>query len=534
MRAQRDAVHPASRCASSARRNPPALDSREPAWRNASPGDITRTTSPGGGDSQADGAPGPGPRPRLPRGGTCGDGAPLPARPWMTGPDPAPPPVKTRPSASSGTPATARAGSVSGADGPWTKRTATGAEPRTRSHCAPPTPSNPPYPRPGRLTVRGSAAGEARGGQDVRGAAGPVLTRPATSAAGAEASTSAPAVEAVVSAPGAYDGALAGEGDDPLLEQTAGPQTSAGTPNPGRTRHRTPRHDNPGDDGRAGNRSTGHSSRRDRTCITLPVAIEPRKTAGAISSSNLLRGRRPSPAAPRSSRPGLPPEMRTWHALPIIQRRIDTHRHLSTPRTTPGRRADHDHRLRHGGPRRDRRLPRGCHSRAPPPVTTGARAGGAPGAVPGAAPASYVLPLDEGATNAKAHAIAPDGSILASGSAAVAVSHPRPGWVERDAEAVWAAQTAAIRDCLAGAVGPPGRHCDLQPARVRRRLRRRHRPGPGPFVAGFRERAGFQSNARLGGARSTGNLRVRGIRRRDDGVGRYLARAACSRTVART
>lgn len=90
-----------------------------------------------------------------------------------------------------------------------------------------------------------------------------------------------------------------------------------------------------------------------------------------------------------------------------------------------------------------------------PPVTTGARAGGAPGAVPGAAPASYVLPLDEGATNAKAHAIAPDGSILASGSAAVAVSHPRPGWVEQDAEAVWAAQTAAIRDCLAGAVGPP-------------------------------------------------------------------------------
>ena len=114
--------------------------------------------------------------------------------------------------------------------------------------------------------------------------------------------------------------------------------------------------------------------------------------------------------------------------------------------------------------------------------------------------APYVLALDEGTTNAKAHAIAPDGSILASGPAAVAVSHPRPGWVERDAEAVWAAQTAAIRDCLAGAVGPPGWHCDLQPARVRRRLRRRHRPGPGPFAAGFRERAGFQSNARLGGA----------------------------------
>ena len=67
-----------------------------PGLRNASPGDITKTTPPGGGDSQADGAPGPGPRPRFPRGGARGDGAPLPARPWMTGPDPAPgedPPV---------------------------------------------------------------------------------------------------------------------------------------------------------------------------------------------------------------------------------------------------------------------------------------------------------------------------------------------------------------------------------------------------------------------------------------------------------
>ena len=73
---------------------------------------------------------------------------------------------------------------------------------------------------------------------------------------------------------------------------------------------------------------------------------------------------------------------------------------------------------------------------------------------PRSPPVPYILPLDEGTTNAKAHAIAPDGSILASGSAAVVVSHPRPGWVERDAEAVWAAQTAAIRDCLAGAVGP--------------------------------------------------------------------------------
>ena len=47
MRAQRDTVHPTSRRASPARRNPPALDSCEPTWRNASPGDITETTPPG-------------------------------------------------------------------------------------------------------------------------------------------------------------------------------------------------------------------------------------------------------------------------------------------------------------------------------------------------------------------------------------------------------------------------------------------------------------------------------------------------------
>ena len=47
MRAQRYAVHPASRRASPARHNPPALDSCEPASHNASPGDITNSTPPG-------------------------------------------------------------------------------------------------------------------------------------------------------------------------------------------------------------------------------------------------------------------------------------------------------------------------------------------------------------------------------------------------------------------------------------------------------------------------------------------------------
>ena len=65
MRAQRDAVRLTSRRASPARHNPPELDSREPTWRNASPGDITKTTPPGVGDSRtARQTPGRTPTPR--------------------------------------------------------------------------------------------------------------------------------------------------------------------------------------------------------------------------------------------------------------------------------------------------------------------------------------------------------------------------------------------------------------------------------------------------------------------------------------
>ena len=70
-------------------------------------------------------------------------------------------------------------------------------------------------------------------------------------------------------------------------------------------------------------------------------------------------------------------------------------------------------------------------------------------------PAPYVLALDEGTTNAKALAVAPNGQVLASGSAHVPVSHPRSGWVEQEAEAIWQAQVEAIRRCLAAAPGPP-------------------------------------------------------------------------------
>ena len=56
MRTRRNTIHPTSRHASPARRNPLALDSREPTWRNASPDDITRTPPRGGDAHDARGA----------------------------------------------------------------------------------------------------------------------------------------------------------------------------------------------------------------------------------------------------------------------------------------------------------------------------------------------------------------------------------------------------------------------------------------------------------------------------------------------
>lgn len=67
----------------------------------------------------------------------------------------------------------------------------------------------------------------------------------------------------------------------------------------------------------------------------------------------------------------------------------------------------------------------------------------------------YVLALDEGTTNAKALAVARDGTVLATGSAPVPVAYPRPGWVEQDADAVWQAQVEAIRACLVGVEAAP-------------------------------------------------------------------------------
>ena len=64
-----------------------------------------------------------------------------------------------------------------------------------------------------------------------------------------------------------------------------------------------------------------------------------------------------------------------------------------------------------------------------------------------------VLAIDEGTTNSKAVLMSNSGKIIARGSAPVPITHPRPGWVQQDANAIWEATQKAIATCIEGAPG---------------------------------------------------------------------------------
>lgn len=59
-----------------------------------------------------------------------------------------------------------------------------------------------------------------------------------------------------------------------------------------------------------------------------------------------------------------------------------------------------------------------------------------------------ILAIDEGTTNSKAVLVDEAGEIIASGSAPVPIAHPKSGWVQQDAEEIWAATRDAIKACL--------------------------------------------------------------------------------------
>src|SRR4051812_2936674 len=62
----------------------------------------------------------------------------------------------------------------------------------------------------------------------------------------------------------------------------------------------------------------------------------------------------------------------------------------------------------------------------------------------------HVLAIDQGTSATKAVLVDAAGAIVARGSAPVSLSTPRPGWVEEDAEEIWASVRSAVAQCLRG------------------------------------------------------------------------------------
>ena len=66
-----------------------------------------------------------------------------------------------------------------------------------------------------------------------------------------------------------------------------------------------------------------------------------------------------------------------------------------------------------------------------------------------------VLSLDEGTTGATAVAVGLDGAVRGKGYAEITQHYPQPGWVEHDAEEIWAAVQRTAAEAVAGAGAKP-------------------------------------------------------------------------------
>lgn len=64
--------------------------------------------------------------------------------------------------------------------------------------------------------------------------------------------------------------------------------------------------------------------------------------------------------------------------------------------------------------------------------------------------AAYVLAIDQGTSATKCVLIDTSGTIVARAAAPVGETHPRPGWVEQDAAAIWDSVVFAACECLSG------------------------------------------------------------------------------------
>ena len=61
-----------------------------------------------------------------------------------------------------------------------------------------------------------------------------------------------------------------------------------------------------------------------------------------------------------------------------------------------------------------------------------------------------ILAVDQGTSATKCLLVRADGSVAARASAPVGQNHPKPRWVEQDANAIWASVQVAVQQCLEG------------------------------------------------------------------------------------
>jgi glycerol kinase len=61
-----------------------------------------------------------------------------------------------------------------------------------------------------------------------------------------------------------------------------------------------------------------------------------------------------------------------------------------------------------------------------------------------------ILAIDQGTSSTKAMLVDSAGTVVSSASVALGQSHPRPGWVEQDAEEIWASVRQSVSSCVTG------------------------------------------------------------------------------------
>ena len=59
-----------------------------------------------------------------------------------------------------------------------------------------------------------------------------------------------------------------------------------------------------------------------------------------------------------------------------------------------------------------------------------------------------ILAIDQGTSSTKSMLVDSRGRVVAQAAVAVGQDHPQPGWVEQDAEEIWASVQGSVRDCV--------------------------------------------------------------------------------------